>query len=127
MPKPEWGVKRACANCGARFYDLMNDPIICPDCGATFVIETAKPARRRAAEPVARSKQAKDVELVEEDADVLDDDADSDDDVAVEAGATAEDEDEETLEPDDSVLLEDESDDEDLSEFGEESEDDDRR
>jgi uncharacterized protein (TIGR02300 family) len=127
MPKPEWGVKRACASCGARFYDLMNDPIICPDCGATFVIETAKPGRRRAAEPVARREQAEDVELVEEDADVLDEDDDSDDDVAVEAAATTEDEDEETLEPDDSVLLEDESDDEDLSEFGDESEDDDRR
>jgi len=34
MAKPEWGVKRSCPSCGARFYDLQNDPIVCPSCGA---------------------------------------------------------------------------------------------
>ena len=36
MPKAEWGVKRTCPNCEARFYDLQREPILCPECGATF-------------------------------------------------------------------------------------------
>ncbi len=36
MAKPEWGVKRFCGDCGARFYDLGRDPIICPKCGVTY-------------------------------------------------------------------------------------------
>jgi uncharacterized protein (TIGR02300 family) len=129
MPKPEWGVKRTCASCGARFYDLMNDPILCPDCGATFVIETAKAARRRSAAPdKPKPVDAEDAELVEDDADVLDSDDDDDDGVAVEGAAGSGDDDEDdSLTPDDSVLLEDDSDDEDLSEFGDNSDDDDRR
>ena len=33
------GVKRTCQNeeCGARFYDLMHDPITCPICQTVFV------------------------------------------------------------------------------------------
>lgn len=36
MAKPELGIKRACTACGARFYDLARDPIICPKCETTF-------------------------------------------------------------------------------------------
>ncbi len=36
MPKPEWGVKRACPSCGVRFYDLTRSPITCPECAAPF-------------------------------------------------------------------------------------------
>lgn len=36
MPKEEWGVKRVCPKCAVRFYDLQNDPMTCPSCGATF-------------------------------------------------------------------------------------------
>ncbi|MGB0671459.1 MAG: TIGR02300 family protein, partial [Rhodospirillales bacterium] len=32
MAKPEWGTKRACQSCGARFYDLGRNPIVCPKC-----------------------------------------------------------------------------------------------
>ena len=32
MAKPELGTKRLCGNCGAKFYDLSKDPIICPKC-----------------------------------------------------------------------------------------------
>lgn len=32
MAKPEWGTKRTCHNCGARFYDLRRDEIACPVC-----------------------------------------------------------------------------------------------
>ncbi len=57
MAKPEWGQKRACPGCGSRFYDLMHDPITCPNCGAT-VDPTAFSKTRRSrtvpAKPVAR-------------------------------------------------------------------------
>ena len=33
MPKEEWGTKRLCPVCAARFYDLRNDPMTCPACG----------------------------------------------------------------------------------------------
>src|SRR3546814_9225165 len=33
VAKPEWGAKRICHNCGARYYDMRRDPIICPKCG----------------------------------------------------------------------------------------------
>lgn len=130
MPKPEWGVKRSCASCGARFYDLKNDPIICPECGATYGVEALTKARRgRAA--VEQTDIEKDLET--EDADIEDDtvlDDDQDDDaVETPTAAAGEDEDEDdTLEGDDAVLLEDEDeDDEDLGDFGEAADDDDRR
>ncbi|MCX7932423.1 MAG: FYDLN acid domain-containing protein, partial [Rhodovarius sp.] len=30
MAKPELGSKRTCVSCGARFYDLMRNPAVCP-------------------------------------------------------------------------------------------------
>lgn len=36
MAKPELGSKRQCQNCGAKFYDLNKDPILCPKCGTVF-------------------------------------------------------------------------------------------
>jgi uncharacterized protein (TIGR02300 family) len=32
VAKPELGTKRLCGSCGAKFYDLSKDPIICPKC-----------------------------------------------------------------------------------------------
>ena len=53
MAKPEWGVKRTCLSCGARFYDLQHDPIVCPACGATVdAAAQSKPRRARAAPAV---------------------------------------------------------------------------
>jgi uncharacterized protein (TIGR02300 family) len=46
MAKPEWGTKRVCLSCGARFYDLQRSPILCPACGATFDAESVSRARR---------------------------------------------------------------------------------
>lgn len=36
--KAERGTKRTCQNasCGARFYDLNRDPIVCPMCSTTY-------------------------------------------------------------------------------------------
>jgi uncharacterized protein (TIGR02300 family) len=32
MIKPEFGCKRVCVSCAARFYDLTRAPAICPKC-----------------------------------------------------------------------------------------------
>lgn len=53
MAKPEWGTKRICLSCGAKFYDLLRSPILCPACGAEFDPEAAGRARRQ--RPVARA------------------------------------------------------------------------
>jgi uncharacterized protein (TIGR02300 family) len=31
--KANWGIKRTCQSCSARFYDLNKSPIKCPKCG----------------------------------------------------------------------------------------------
>jgi uncharacterized protein (TIGR02300 family) len=36
LAKPEHGTKRQCQNCGAKFFDLNKDPIVCPKCGTVF-------------------------------------------------------------------------------------------
>ena len=46
MAKAEWGTKRACPNCGTRYYDLNHDPIICPKCGAALDPEALLKTRR---------------------------------------------------------------------------------
>ena len=37
MAKPELGAKRQCQNCGAKFFDLNKEPIVCPKCGTVFM------------------------------------------------------------------------------------------
>src|SRR5215213_8666648 len=76
VAKPELGTKRLCGSCGAKFYDLSKDPILCPKCGTVFEI-VVPVARGRAAAAAAKTKEAEaelpetaDVELVSlEDAD----------------------------------------------------------
>ena len=46
MTKPEWGTKRTCQSCGAHFYDLRKDLILCPKCGATYDPEAVLKSRR---------------------------------------------------------------------------------
>ncbi len=46
------GVKRLCASCGARFFDLMAKPV-CPKCQAEFVIPPP-PQPRRPPRPFSR-------------------------------------------------------------------------
>jgi uncharacterized protein (TIGR02300 family) len=36
VAKPELGTKRLCASCGAKFYDLSKNPIVCPKCETVF-------------------------------------------------------------------------------------------
>ena len=48
MIKPEWGTKRTCQSCAARFYDMRRNPIICPKCESVFEPPPhAKPRRVR--------------------------------------------------------------------------------
>ena len=35
------GTKRTCQACEVRFYDLLRDPIVCPSCGALYVLAQA--------------------------------------------------------------------------------------
>ena len=56
------GTKRTCEGCGAKFYDLNNDPIVCPMCEAEFKI--AKPAEDKAAK--AKAKEAEEAAAAEE-------------------------------------------------------------
>ncbi len=46
MAKPEWGTKRICPSCGARYYDLGKVPPTCPPCGAEFDPEALLKSRR---------------------------------------------------------------------------------
>ncbi len=71
MAKPEWGAKRICHNCGARYYDLQRDPIICPKCGTEYDPEAFLKSRRSRSiivdEPVEKVRAVKD-----DDSDALD-------------------------------------------------------
>ncbi len=116
MAKPEWGTKRMCLSCGARFYDFARSPITCPSCGAVFDVESL--GRSRRARPAARAATAAGA-LVTEDAELA-------------AGPAAEGEDAETevdVEEDDAVIddAEDAEEDdaliEDASELGEDDDD----
>ena len=52
MAKPEWGTKRSCDSCGAKFYDFHRDPITCPKCDAKITLTSAtRPKRNRSARP----------------------------------------------------------------------------
>jgi uncharacterized protein (TIGR02300 family) len=91
VAKPELGLKRNCPNCSAVFYDLNNDPIICPACEASF--EPQQMTRLKRSRPVPQetkpAKPAKDTDSDSDDdlddIDDVDDDDDDDDDVLEDA------------------------------------------
>lgn len=99
VAKPELGTKRLCASCGAKFYDLNKDPIVCPKCEAVFVVPVvttraprAEAARAGVQKNVAVEPETAEAEFVSlEDADAEaqgkpgrkgDDDVDLDDEAA---------------------------------------------
>ena len=69
LAKPEWGTKRICQSCGARFYDFGRSPITCPACGAVFDLEIlnrarrARPGMRAAVTEAASGSTPEDTEL----------------------------------------------------------------
>ena len=56
MAKPELGTKRLCGSCGAKFYDLSKDPIVCPKCGTVF--EVVVPVSRARADAAGKAAAA---------------------------------------------------------------------
>ena len=49
MAKPEWGIKRLCPNCSARYYDMKKNPPVCPSCATPFDPEALLKSRRKVA------------------------------------------------------------------------------
>lgn len=66
MAKPEWGTKRTCHSCGARFYDLRRFPIVCPVCNAAHDPERQPKPRRPG--PLLKEEPALAPHLVDDDA-----------------------------------------------------------
>jgi uncharacterized protein (TIGR02300 family) len=58
VAKPELGTKRLCGSCGAKFYDLNKDPIVCPKCHAVMAL-AALTARSRPEPAAARPAPAR--------------------------------------------------------------------
>jgi uncharacterized protein (TIGR02300 family) len=50
----ELGIKRLCASCGAKFYDLNKVPIRCPKCAAVYEVVVATRSVRAAGPVTAR-------------------------------------------------------------------------
>ena len=105
MAKAEWGLKRTCQSCGARFYDLQRSPISCPKCGAEYDPEALLKSRR--GKPVAAVAKPVVAEVVEPE----------------EAAAEVEEEEEDAVIEDTSELGED---DEDVAEVVEKADDEER-
>ncbi len=76
MTKAQWGLKRTCQSCGAKFYDMRRSPIVCPKCGTPFDPEAVLRARRS---KMAGAKPAPEDEAADE-AEVAIDPADKDED-----------------------------------------------
>ena len=72
MVKLEWGTKRTCQGCGARFYDLLRSPILCPKCGTTFEIQTSGRGRRSRLAADTSKDVGLDNSLLVEDIDLVD-------------------------------------------------------
>jgi len=108
------GTKRTCQSpeCGARFYDLNRDPIVCPICGAIYELAHAPEGAPidLKDEPKKAKKMAADVADDEDTDDELEgaddiEDIDSDDDV------------DEASDDNDAFLDDDEEDDGDVSDI----------
>ena len=62
MPKDEWGVKRLCPSCSTRFYDLQHDPMTCPNCSATFTVDSLTAVKAKAQRPEKVKPEPVDIE-----------------------------------------------------------------
>jgi uncharacterized protein (TIGR02300 family) len=112
VAKPEWGTKRICPSCGARYYDLMRDPVVCPKCSTPFDPEALLRARRsRPVAPVEKeiepvSAEDIDPDLATEEVETVEEEEEDEEAVPL----AADDEEEEELIEDASELGEDEDD-----------------
>jgi uncharacterized protein (TIGR02300 family) len=113
LAKPEWGTKRICQSCGARFYDFGRSPITCPACGAVFDLEILNRARRARPSSRVAAVAATGVVADEVEAEPEVETEEPDEEVAIEEEAVIEAEDD--AEEDESLI-------EDVSELGEDEE-----
>ena len=101
MVKAEWGTKRICLNCGARFYDMNRDPIVCPACSTALdPVVQSRPRRTRAAPKLAAVAAVADPAVTEPDEEIETEDED-------EAVVVAEDDEEGDAEDDGESAIED--------------------
>lgn len=56
LAKPEWGLKRTCPTCSARFYDMRRETIVCPVCDALYDPERLPKPKRGG--PIVREEKA---------------------------------------------------------------------
>ncbi len=109
VAKPEWGSKRICPSCGARYYDLLREPVICPKCATPFDAEAFLRSRRtRPAPPVEKELEPVGADEIDAEVETEEAEAAEEEEEAVPL-EEAEEEDEELLE-DASELGEDEDD-----------------
>jgi uncharacterized protein (TIGR02300 family) len=112
LAKSEWGLKRVCPSCGARYYDMQKDPVTCPKCGGAYDPDTV--AKTRRARPVPVPEEPVEPLADEEiDTEVAAEEAEGDEEAetpAVEGGEEGEEEEEEEVIEDASELGEDEDD-----------------
>lgn len=115
MAKAEWGAKHTCLSCGAKFYDMGRNPIICPACDAPFAAaapsRTRRPRKAEAkvvavAAPVAVATTGDDKaastgddgeSLIDGIDDLIDDDDDDEDDAVVALATDDDDDDDDVL------------------------------
>jgi len=64
VARPELGTKRLCANCGAKFYDLSKDPIVCPKCHTVRALVAASTRQRAEPAPAPRAPKPVEQEVV---------------------------------------------------------------
>ena len=68
MAKPELGIKRLCAGCGAKFYDLNKSPIVCPKCSTVYEVTLPRGGKsdsaRATGQPAEAEPEVADVETV---------------------------------------------------------------
>jgi uncharacterized protein (TIGR02300 family) len=110
VAKPELGAKRQCQNCGAKFFDLNREPIVCPKCGTIFqgVVARAERVSAKDEDEEDEASPAAGVELVSLD------DVEASEEKAAE-GAVDDIDVEDDAEEDDAFLEEEEEDDDDVS------------
>lgn len=80
--KAKRGTKRACSGCGAKFYDLNSDPVVCPMCETVYEIKKAEPRKKKAPvpQPKPEEKPKEEEKIAEGEDDLIDIDDSSDDD-----------------------------------------------
>ena len=100
MDQTARGIKRLCLFCGALFFDLNKNPIICPSCGKEHIKEDALKLRRMEEATPEADEQNDDLDNFEEvhlndDDKVLEDTSDlGDNDVMVEPNKNSDDKEE---------------------------------